>query len=532
LPTPILSPVPAGLIVDRLLPGPDHILLVTRPDQEAVPCPACARPSARRHSAYQRRLADLPWQGRPVELRVRVRRLRCTNPACPRAIFAERLPGGTPPKARRTARLREAQTSIGLALGGAPGSRLAGKLAMPVSGDTLLRLVRAAGAEPITPPRVLGVDDWAWRRGQRYGTILCDLEKGRVADLLPDRSAATLAGWLERHPGAELIVRDRAGAYADGARQGAPGAAQVADRWHLLRNMGEALRDVADRHHTRVRAAAEAAPAAGKAEVDTVPAPLPRPPPTRLGQGRRDRLAARQARFDHVVALRGQGLALDAIVAATGLSRSTVKRWLRRGSVPTWRKPRRASILDAHRGYLERRWREGCRNASALWRELRARGFAGRPGVVSQWAARMRRGEGAAGRRPSPPRVPSGRRLARLLAAEPTGLGASDRRLVELARGAAPELAEAADLAVAFAGIVRDKDGSRLDGWLDAAAASGLAPFVRGLRQDLPAVRAALALPWSTSPVEGQINRLKTIKRQMYGRAGFELLRQRVLLAA
>jgi transposase len=463
---------------------------------------------------------------------VRVRRLRCANPACPRAIFAERLPEVAAPKARRTVRLSEAQTSVGLALGGEPGSRLAARLAMPVSGDTLLRLVRAAGAAPRTPPRVLGVDDWAWRRGQRYGTILCDLERNRVVDLLPDRSAAALAGWLERHPGVEVIARDRAGAYADGARQGAPEAAQVADRWHLLRNMGEALRQVVDRHQARVRAALEAAPLAGGAGTDVIPAPIPVPPASRLERDRRDRLAARGVRFDRVLELRGRGLTLDGIAAETGLSRSTVKRWLRRGSVPTWRKPRRASILDAHRDYLERRWREGCRNASALWRELRARGFAGRPGVVGQWAARVRRGEDAAGRRPSPPRVPSGRRLARLLTTGPVELGVSDRRVVELARAAAPELAEAADLAVAFAGMVRGKEGGRLDGWLDAAAASGLAPFVRGLRQDLPAVRAALALPWSTSPVEGQINRLKTIKRTMYGRAGFELLRQRVLLAA
>jgi transposase len=527
--------VPAGLTVDRLLPGPERIVLVARPCRGAAPCPSCACPSARRHSAYQRRLADLPWQGQLVELRVRVRRLRCANPACPRVIFAERLPGVSPPKARRTARLSEAQTSIGLALGGEPGSRLAKKLALPASGDTLLRLVRAAGTEPITPPRVLGVDDWAWRRGQRYGTILCDLEKGRVVDLLPDRSAAALAAWIERHPGVELIARDRAGAYADGARQGAPDATQVADRWHLLKNVSDALQHVADRYHFRVRATAKTGPAIVEGEVGPVPAPLPRPPPTKLERGQRDRLAARQARFDQVVVSRGRGLTLDAIVAAAGLSRSTVKRWLRRDSVPTWRKPRRASILDEHRGHLEHRWREGCRNAGALWRELRARGFPGRPGVVRQWAARMRRRENAAGRKPSsPPLMPSGRHLARLLTTEPARLGANDRRLVELARAAAPELAEAADLAVAFARMVRDKDGAgdRLDGWPDAAAASGLAPVARGLRQDLPAVRAALALPWSTSPVEGQINRLKTIKRQMYGRAGFDLLRRRVLAVA
>jgi transposase len=537
LPASVLSLVPAGLTVDRLLPGAERIVLVARPGQDAAPCPACACPSARRHSAYQRHLADLPWQGRLVELRVQVRRLRCANAACPRVIFAEPLPGVARPKARRTARLREAQTSVGLALGGEPGSRLAKKLAMPVSGDTLLRLVRATGAAPIAAPRVrvLGVDDWAWRRGQRYGTILCDLEGNRVVDLLPDRSAATLAGWLERHPGVELIARDRAGTYADGARQGAPDATQVADRWHLLKNLSEALKHVADRYHSRIRATARTGPATVEGALGPVPAPRPRPPPTKLEQGQRDRLAARQARFDHVVALRGRGLTLDAVVAAAGLSRSTVKRWSRRGSVPTWRKPRRASILDGHRDHLERRWREGCRNAGALWRELRARGFTGRPGVVRQWAARVRRRENAVGQGPPPPpRVPSGRRLARLLTTEPARLGANDRRLVELARAAAPELAEAADLAVAFARMVRDKGGGgdRLDDWLDAAAASGLAPVARGLRQDLPAVRAALALPWSTSPVEGQINRPKTIKRQMYGRAGFDLLRRRILAAA
>jgi transposase len=532
LPASIFSLVPAGLSVDRLLPGPERIILVARPHQDTVPCPSCACPSARRHSAYQRRLADLPWQGRRVELRVQVRRLRCANAACPQAIFTERLPGVTRPKARRTARLREAQTSIGLALGGEPGSRLAKTLAMPVSGDTLLRLVRAAGAEPITPPRVLGVDDWAWRRGQRYGTILCDLEENRVIDLLPDRSAAALADWLEHHPGVEVIARDRAGAYADGARHGAPEATQVADRWHLLTNMSEALRHVADRCHARLQAAAKAAPVARKADADLVPAALPRLPLTRLEQGQRDRLAARQARFDRVVALRGRGLTLDGIVATTGLSCSTVKRWLRRASVPTWRKPRRACILDPHRDYLERRWREGCRNARALWRELRRQGFVGRPGVVSQWAARRRRQENVAGGRPAPPRLPSGRHLARLLTTEPEGLGPEERRLVALVRARTPELAEAAELAGAFARMVRDKDGSRLDAWLETAARSELAPFARGLRQDLPAVRAALGLPWSTSPVEGQINRLKTLKRQMYGRAGFDLLRQRVLAAA
>ena len=189
-------------------------------------------------------------------MQVRVRRFRCTNLECRRRIFAERLDIAQP-KARRTLRLREIQQQIGFAVGGEPGSRLAGRLAMPVSGDTLLRLVRASGLAISSPPRILGVDDWAWRRGQRYGTIICDLERRRVIDLLPDRTGETLASWLRQH-GKDVVVvsRDRAGAYAEGIRAGAPQAIQVADRWHLMVNASEALRRVLDRNSGALRRAA------------------------------------------------------------------------------------------------------------------------------------------------------------------------------------------------------------------------------------------------------------------------------------
>jgi transposase len=184
------------------------------------------------HARYERRLQDLPWQGRAVTVVVRARRFRCPAASCPCQTFAEILPGMAR-AARRTERLGEAQCQLGLALGGEAGARLAARLAMPTSPDTVLRLIQRSVLPPPSPPRVLGIDDWCWRRGQRYGTILVDLERNAVVDLLPDRETATVAAWLKRHGGIEAVARDRAGAYAEAVRQGAPEAVQVADRWRV-----------------------------------------------------------------------------------------------------------------------------------------------------------------------------------------------------------------------------------------------------------------------------------------------------------
>ena len=251
---PSMPSVPDGLHVDELKLDAVGLLITARTTAAEATCSACGRTSMRVHSTYWRTFKDLPWQDRAVTWRVKVRRFRCS--CCSDRTFAERVLGFAGAKSRRSDRLAAAQCDIGLVLGGEAGARLSRRLAMPVSGDTVLRLVRRRGIAPGPPLPVVGIDDWAWRRGRSYGTIVCDLERRRVIDLLPGRSAEPLRDWLAAHPSVRVITRDRSGPYAEAARTGAPAAIQVADRWHLLVNASEALRGIVERHQPEIRRAA------------------------------------------------------------------------------------------------------------------------------------------------------------------------------------------------------------------------------------------------------------------------------------
>ena len=512
----LLPLIPAGLVVEQVLPDQDRIVVHAQPVSAAAACPTCGYPSKRLHSRYTRILADLPWQGRLVSIHVRARRLRCVTPNCSRRIFTERLPGIADSLARRTTRLHEAQRQVGLALGGEPGARLAARLALPVSGDTLLRMVRAGTPPLMHAPRVLGVDDWAWRRGQRYGTILCDLERRRVVDLLPDRSAETLAGWLADRPGIEIVSRDRAGVYAEGARRGAPEAIQVADRWHLLANCSQALLEVVKRHLNRLRTPG----IAREGRVDAAGL-------TDAERRSWDCWQRKHLRFEEVLRLHHGGVAIREIQRRLALGRNTIRRWLRDGG-PEFR-PVRPSTLDPYRTLLRRRWTEGCRNGAQLWRELREAGFRGSLRVVTEWTNRQRLS-------PGPRRIdfrgPSARGMVRLLTTDPTRLEAGERSLVAWLCTSMPEIATARELALRFAEIIRDRASDTLDAWLADAERSALRSFAAGLKQDETAVRAALTHDWSNGQVEGQITRLKLLKRQMYGRAKLDLLRARLIQVA
>ncbi len=518
----------------QVLPAPDHVTIITAPVVSSNACPLCGVLSGRVHSHYTRRLADLPWQGRAVRLQVRARRFRCASRDCPRQIFTERLPEIGQPRARRTMRLGSIQRHIGFALGGEPGSRLAARLSMPVSGDTLLRLIRTTQLQPSAPPRVVGIDDWAWRRGQRYGSIICDLERGGVIDLLPDRRTETVAAWLRQHPGIEVIARDRAGAYAEGARQGAPSARQVADRWHLLRNLGDALQGAVDRHRGAVRAAARAVASGQPPGTDAASTASYCTKQTRDLADRRER---RRARYEELRRLHLSGMSVGEIAPALGMSPTAAYRWLKAGGPPSHDKPVQLRPVDPYVAHLEARWQAGCRNGWQLWREVRDQGFTGSVNAVARWVARQRREnpppQAAEIRRTAAWPAPSSRRCAWLLTAPTATLDTAERLFLACLVETGPELVRAGELATAFAALVRkdtDRDkAAAFDAWMASARGTALDAFVRGIDRDRDAVLAALVEPWSTSPVEGQINRLKLLKRTMYGRAGYNLLRQRVL---
>ena len=468
-----------------------------------------------------------------MTIQVTARRFHCPNRRCARQTFAERLTDVACPSGRRTRRLRDLQHYLGLALGGEAGARLATRISAPTSPDTLLRLAVACHPLQRPPaPRVLGIDDWAWRRGRRYGTVLVSLESNDVVDLLPDREAATVAAWLRDRPGVEIVARDRAGAYADGIRQGAPGAIQVADRWHLLRNLGEAVQTLADRHSPAARRAAQhvrvhLAATCSTTRVRTPPATIVQSPDTASR-------ARRQARYEEAARLRGIGATITRISAELGADRKTVHNWLHLGHAPLWKQPAGDSILDPFKAFLGRRWSEGCRNASQLWRELLALGFCGRSSVVRDWAAGHRgavSGKNGSAGQPLPPvwPVPSGYRLARLLMTSRSRMNAEERLFTSHLLTEEPALDVAVTWARRLNRLLRRRTDESLEAVLAAAAGTLFARFATSLRRDFDAINASLVLPWTTSPVEGQISRIKMLKRTMYGRAGFALLRARVL---
>lgn len=507
-----------GLIVESRAVVDGTVEISGRLASAGAICPDCATPSSSFHSRYDRTLSDLPVSGSTVRLRLSVRRFRCTHRSCPRRTFSEPL---APPVGRRygrrVGRCDALVRAVAVALGGRPGARMMARLAVPWSRDTMLRVLRRddPAAELPPPARVVGIDDFAWRRGHSYGSIVVDLERREVIDLLPDRQRDTVIAWLRKNPQVEIICRDRGPGYGAAASEAAPQARQVADRWHLFENASAAfLAAVRSEMPCLRRALAPTGP------VD--PATL-----TRAERIQWDGAQLREALNRQIIDLAGQGTPIKAIARTTGVSRQTIRKVLRGQRHDTFRS--RQSSLDAWSLTLEAEWNAGCRIGAELWRRLKACGFAGSLRVVSEWATRRRRDEklghsGGAGL--------SARTIARSMTTERETGSAQTALINAVIEKAVPALITAREVLDRFHAMMRSKDEARLDPWIAMAVDTKLAAFAAGVEADKDAVAAAIATPWSSGQVEGKINRLKAIKRQMFGRAKIDLLKARIMAPA
>jgi transposase len=543
----VLFPHLAGLRVHTVEDTGDAVVIVASCRAETACCPRCGQESGRVHGGYARMVADGAAGGRPVLIVLRVRRFRCPNPACPAVTFAEQAGGLSVRYRRRSVPLLGMLAGFGLELAGRAAARLAAALGIAVHPATVLRLVAAAPEPQVTAaPQVLGVDDFALRKGYVYGTVLVDMRTGDVVDLLPDREAASFQAWLTAHPGAEVICRDRAGNYAEGARDGAPEAIQVADRWHLWHNLAEYAEKTVAGH----RGCLTGQPAGGDADCGTdAPGTADQPEREPPGQaaaaqvppdglldacGRERRLVTRtRERYAEIRGRLDAGQSLSAISRATRLDRKTVQRFARAGSAGELlgKATSRESKLDKFTPYICQRWNEGLTDAAALHAELRQRGWAGSEQTVRRYVRPFRQALAA----PDPATaVPKARQITRWLLTRPDHLQPGEQAQLQDIRARCPHIDALAGHITAFAQMMTARTGSRdLEAWLAAVEAddqSGLRSFAAGIRHDQQAVTNGLTLDWNSGRVEGTVNKIKMIKRQMYGRAGFALLRKRVIL--
>jgi transposase len=523
----LLLPCLAVTVVDRVVISGDLVSVWVRAAADGAACPGCQTWCTRVRGRYSRRLGDTAAGGRRVLIWLLVRLLRCGNADCPKQSFAEQPAGLATPYARKTPLLAGQLGVVAAALAGRAGARLArAVLAAGVSRDTLIRALMAVPDPPGGAVRVLGADDFSLRKGRTYATVLVDMEAGVPVDVLPDREAATLEAWLKEHPGVEVICRDRAGAYAAGAAAGAPDAAQVADRWHLWHNLCEHVGDAVARHRDCLRgtcqhgtqqpeAAAAAAAEEEEEEEECVPAEA-------------DLEAVIRARHAAVHQLRAAGQALAPAAAALGLTLQLASRFWHAASAEQLLAARGPSALDPFKPYLRQRWAQGITKIAALHQEITAQGYGGSYTTVHVFLTPLKLAAP-----PRPPAPPTARHVTGLITRDPASLSEAGHRQLAAIRARCPELGALAGHVTGFAKILTGRHHDQLDAWIAAVDADPGQPelhsFTNGIRQDEQAVRNALTLPWSSGLVEGLNTRTKLIKRQMYGRAAFPLLRKRIL---
>jgi transposase len=494
----------SALVIETVEDAGEVIVVRARTPDRAVACPGCGTPTARVHGYHERTVADVPADGRRVLVRVTVRRMRCPAAGCPRQTFREQVPGVMDRYQRRTLRLAGQVRAVARELAGRAGARLLAALGILASRHTVLRVLLRIPLPALAVPRVLGIDDFALRRGRSYATVLIDAETGRRVDVLPGRTADVVEAWLRGHPGVQIVCRDGSGAYGEAVRRALPGAVQVSDRWHLWHGLAGAVRK----------------------EVAAHSACWAKAGPPQSGQ----RAQTTLQRWQQVHDLLGKGVGLLECARRLQLSLNTVKRYAR-ASQPErlQRAPQyRTTLVDPYRDHLRARRAENpAVPVLQLLREIRELGYQGSSNLLVRY---ITQGRVEADR----PHL-SPRRAARLLLTRPDSLTPGQHRTLADITAACPEMTALAGLIGSFAALLTPDpaNSSLLQPWIAAARAGDLPhvhAFTNGLDLDIQAVTAALTMPCHNGRTEGVNTKTKMIKRQMYGRADFTLLRHRILL--
>ena len=496
----------SALIVEGVTVEGEVIRVSARSRDDPVPCPVCGQPSGRVHGFHGRMVADIPVDGRRVVVAVRLRRLVCSVLGCPRQTFREQVPGTVERHQRRTNRLTAQLNAVVKELAGRASARISRFLAFPVSRSTALRTLTAQPLSPVRVPRVIGIDDFALKRRHRYATVVIDAETGERIDVLPDRTLETVRNWLRAHPGAEYVSRDGSGSYGEAIRQALPASVQVSDRWHLWKNL-------CDKVHAEVRSHT----ACWSTAVN----------PTLPG-GTREQTT--RERWQQIHAFLNKGVGLLECARRLDLALNTVKRYARMKE-PTGKKtaPRyKPTLVDPYRDHLRtRRAADPAVPVQQLFREIKEQGYTGSLNLLYKYVTQGR----IEGERP----VTTPQRFSRLLLSRPDNLRDKDAAFLRELTSSCPELRELAHLTGQFAKLLTPAEGNdtKLTEWIAQVRAADLPhlhSFTNGLERDRAAVDAGLTLPYHNGRTEGVNTRTKKIMRQMHGRAGFPLLRHRILL--
>ncbi len=534
--TPLL-PLPEGMLIDQIEIAKDGLVITAVATHPTSCCPLCSVVSSSIQSHYHRRVRDAPCAGQRVQLLLKVRTFYCRNPCCERKVFTERLPAFVEPWARMTVRHCEQITSIGLATCGKGGVRLGARLGIETTRQTILRRIMELPTVLTGSVLFLGVDDFSFRRGYRFGTILVNLESHRVVDLLPDREAETGAAWMRQHPDLMVVSRDGSSQYAKAATLGAPQALQCSDKFHLVKNLTEAAQLLLARCHAELVAASKKEePSQYEQNHPVISIDEWRPiEPAQVEKARLARRAGRNTRYEQVVELAEQGMTAKAIARRLDLSDRTVQRWLATGTFPEAKKRRkRQSCFDEFAPSVLHRWKEGEHRGIMLYREIKEQGYTGSVPTVYRYVDVLKQAEVETSANLHRLHQFSANAAVWLFVRDPKTLDDIEREDLAAFCQVSSTLKRAYELIQDFLRMVHKKEGARLDAWLEKITQSGIAElqsFAHGVERDKEAVRVGVTSSINNGMVEGHVTKLKLIKRTMYGRASFPLLRQRVLHA-